>query len=149
MCPHTHKQALTRWDMHAPLCTQRCSDGERERKSQKWKEGDERRRTPRDAICSSPWHWGKGVGEGPGPLQVSERQRRMAGTSARPGRLPFLLPTPQGGSRELGGQRFPWRHSPIPGEATVWAPKMAASEGQRPFCFSWGLRGRGERAEVS
>lgn len=31
VCPHTHKQALTRWDMHAPLCTQRCSDGERER----------------------------------------------------------------------------------------------------------------------
>lgn len=47
------------------------------------------------------------------------------------------------------GLRFPWRHSPIPREATVWAPKMAASEGQRPFCFSWGLRGRGERAEVS
>lgn len=64
----------------------------------------------------------------------------MVGTSARPLRLPFCCPPPW---RELGaeGLRFPWRHSPIPREATVWAPKMAASEGWRPFCAGLGPDG--------
>lgn len=53
-----------------------------------------------------------------------------------------------GWERRAGGLRFPWRHSPIPRDSTVWAPKMAASEGQRPFCSGWGLRGRGEGVEV-
>lgn len=52
----------------------------------------------------------------------------------------FCCPPPW---RELGaeGLRFPWRHSPIPREATVWAPKMAASEGWRPFCAGLGPGG--------
>lgn len=59
----------------------------------------------------------------------------------------FCYPPPSR-EPEAEGLRFLWRHSPIPGEATVWAPKMAASEGmayllcrRRSWVGGWGLGG--------
>lgn len=102
VCPHTYEQALAHTcvllSVHPEI--QRCL--ERDEKSQKWKEGEEKRRTPRDTICSSLWHWKKGDGEGPGPLQVSERKRRTVGTSAKPGISPSCCPLLREGAGSWG-----------------------------------------------
>lgn len=126
---------------HAPLTTHpRGRDAVTERQKEPEMEGRRRRRTPRDAICSPPGTGGRELVRG---LVPSEREQGVLGASARPGRPMSAVPC---SSREqgVGGLRFPWRHSPIPWEATVWAPKMAAPRSGGHFIQARVLGGRGD-----
>lgn len=137
MHKHEHTGTSVLLSVHPEM--QRCSDGETERARNGRKE-TEGEGHPEMPSVPPPGIGGREVVRGLVPS--GSLRGKGEGWAPQPGRKDshFCCPLP---SRELGaeGLRFPWRHSPVPGEATVWAPKMAASEGWQPFCAGVGPGG--------
>lgn len=134
---HEHTGTYMLLSVHPEMRRCRDRETERARNGRKETEGEGHPEMP---SVPPPGIGGRELVRGLVPSGSLKGKGGMVGTSARPGRLPFCCPPRW---RELGakGLRFPWRHSPIPREATVWAPKMAASEGWRPFCAGLGPDG--------